>query len=227
MEKLEHETKATSSSLTKQNIYQNVSKQTLKLIFYIINYLASKGSRKSSNMKQNIYQDINLLNQFSILILAWTIAYRSILEEKLGLKLNQFPIFPSRTNLSIKASILDLLNSRPTISVNFRFRQRVKPRDIHHVPPVFQRIGRSYQSCVDVESGESISHLDSKRARRVVQVMEGRCRRDWRIGCGRRNGKTRERVWGLGEAKNTKNASRFDTRERCTIDACTCVHTGP
>lgn len=32
-----------------------------------------------------------------------------------------------------------------------------------------QRIGRSYQSCVDVESRESISRLDSKRARRVVQ----------------------------------------------------------
>lgn len=30
-----------------------------------------------------------------------------------------------------------------------------------------------------------------------------------------------ECVGGLGQAKNTKNASRFDTRERCTIDACT------
>lgn len=33
----------------------------------------------------------------------------------------------------------------------------------------------------------------------------------------------RESEWvgRLGQAKNTKNASRFDTRERCTIDACT------
>lgn len=175
-------------------------------------------------MKQNIYQDINLLNQFSILILAWTIAYRSILEEKLGLKLNQFPIFPSRTNLSIKASILDLLNSRPTISVNFRFRQRVKPRDIHHVPPVFQRIGRSYQSCVDVESGESISHLDSKRARRVVQVMEGRCRRDWRIGCGRRNGKTRERVGVGGGEKHEKCIALWYTRTMHDRRLHVCTH---
>lgn len=30
-----------------------------------------------------------------------------------------------------------------------------------------------------------------------------------------------ECVGRLGQAKNTKNASRFDTRERCTIDACT------
>lgn len=124
-------------------------------------------------------------------------------------------------------------SSNSTISVNFRFRQRVKS---------FLPLPRHPSRSTGVSTRESdaaisrASTLRAERASRVsirnghvewFRVMEGRCRR---IGCGRRNGKTRERVWRgrLGEARNTKNASRFDTRERCTtIDACTCVHTGP
>lgn len=108
-------------------------------------------------------------------------------------------------------------SSNSTISVNFRFRQRVKP-----FPPPPRHPSRS-TGVSTRESDAAISRASTLRAERAsrvsirnghvewFRVMEGRCRR---IGCGRRNGKTRERVWeevGGGE-KHEKCIALWYTR---------------
>lgn len=218
-------------------------KQTRKLIFHIINYLQSLetiNNRKSSHTfeearirnhqtipgetkylskqisKKPHQRSKSSISHINSRFKGLTADIHPVpsSSEKLELKIK--PISPMEQNIDQK-NMLDP-RSGSTFSINFRSRQRfIHPRHPSRSSPSRTRLS------VDVENRErEREHLDSRCTSREWRRGDG----GGGGGCGRRNGKTRE---GAGVRwRNTKNASRFDTRERRCHDrrSHTRVHKG-